>query len=53
MLDRSLRNPINWAFVRPLKVLTTLGNRFFTSVGEVDFWFVEDKKTEYGIDIPE
>lgn len=35
MLDRSLRNPINWAFARPLKVLATLGNRFFAGVGEV------------------
>ena len=31
------RNPINWAFARPLKVLATLGNRFFAGVGKVEF----------------
>ena len=35
MIDRSLRNPINWAFARPLKVLATLGNSFFAGVETV------------------
>ena len=37
MIDRSLRNPVNWEFARPLKVLATLGNRFFAGVDEVKF----------------
>ena len=34
MLGCIVRNPVNWAFVRPLKVLATLGNRFFAGVDE-------------------
>lgn len=40
---------INMAFARPLKVLATLGNSFFAGGVRLGFWFVEDKKTEYGI----